>query len=328
MRVRTSGDEQAGFTLVELMMSLVIFSVAVAGILSVAVSLTQGFREQRQAVNAQDAARAPLEIIADAVRQASPGVSDPTKVYDTNTCTTGAISVINSTSVSDTLDVIYASGGIVTSLAAGPITQASATATVSENKNFASGDYVLITNFTTGHVVKLNNRTTGTTIGFGAPACGGGVYDFSYAAGSLVIRVQHARFTVANDTNNNNMTTVWMDPDSTATAFNAEPLAEGIEDMQIAVGIDADSNLTLTDASSSTDEWRYNNASDTAVSATDVIRAVRITMIARTTSAQHGNLGTYQKPTAEDRTTASSMDQFRRRVLKQQIDIRNVTGSP
>lgn len=328
-RTRGATEQQAGFTLIELMMSLVIFSVAVAGILSVAVSLTQGFREQRLAINAQDSARAPLEIIADAIRQASPGVSDPTKVFDTNACTTGAISVVNGSGTNpDTLDMIYASGGIVTSLAAGPITQSSGTATLSENKNLAPGDFVLITNFTTGHVVRLNNSTTGTTIGWTAPSCGGGVYDFSYAAGSLVIRVQHARFTVANDPSNNNMPTIWMDADSTGTAFTAEPMAEGIEDMQVAVGIDADSNLTLTDTNATTDEWRYNVAGDTPVATTDIIRAVRITLIARTTSAQFGNLSTYVKPTSEDRTTTSTADQFRRRVLKQQIDIRNVSGSP
>ncbi len=64
--------EQAGFTLVELMISLVLFSFAVAGVLAVAVSMSQGFREQRAAVEAEGAVRVPLDFIGDAIRQSSP----------------------------------------------------------------------------------------------------------------------------------------------------------------------------------------------------------------------------------------------------------------
>src|SRR5712671_6050324 len=66
---------EAGFTLVELMISLVIFSFVIAGILSVAVAMTQGMREQRQAVLAESAVRVPMDFLVDALRQASPGVS-------------------------------------------------------------------------------------------------------------------------------------------------------------------------------------------------------------------------------------------------------------
>src|SRR6478672_7119852 len=64
-----------GFTLVELMISLVLFSIAVAGVLSVAVSMTVGFRTQRQVIAAEVAARAPIDFLADAIRGASPGAS-------------------------------------------------------------------------------------------------------------------------------------------------------------------------------------------------------------------------------------------------------------
>jgi prepilin-type N-terminal cleavage/methylation domain-containing protein len=37
---------QAGFTLIELMISLVLFSFVIAGVLAVAVSMSQGFRER------------------------------------------------------------------------------------------------------------------------------------------------------------------------------------------------------------------------------------------------------------------------------------------
>ena len=115
--------DQAGFTLVELMISLVLFSFAIAGVLAVAVSMSQGFREQRAAVGAETSARGPLDFIADVLRQASPGA--PTgNIQDAALCTTtGAVSVLNNQSSLNTptvtgwdeLDVIYASGGVVTS---------------------------------------------------------------------------------------------------------------------------------------------------------------------------------------------------------------------
>ena len=97
MNVAPAPDEarldERGFTLVELMIALVLFSFAVAGVLSVAVSITRGYREQRQAINAEAAVRAPIDFLADALRQASPGVSDPSKITDYHTCKAGAITV-------------------------------------------------------------------------------------------------------------------------------------------------------------------------------------------------------------------------------------------
>lgn len=342
MTRRTASHHERGFTLVELMMALVIFSVAVAGILSVAVSMTQGFREQRLAVHAQDAVRAPIDMIADALRQASPGVSVAANVHDAVICSSGAIvpyigttpQWANSTTASDTLDVIYATGGVVTGITAAsiPVSLAGGNVTVAHANSFSAGDYALFTSdFGTGHVMKVTSATGNNLVLTAGGSCGSAtIWTYSYGAGATVIRVQHARFSVSNDASNNNMPTLWMDPDSAGSAA-AEPLAEGIEDMQIAYGVDSASDgidLQGTTAHSATDEWRYNHASDTAVDATTVVRAIRLTLIARTTSGEHGNQNTYAKPVSEDRTAASTADQYRRRVLKTVVEIRNVAGSP
>jgi prepilin-type N-terminal cleavage/methylation domain-containing protein len=346
----TRRDTQGGFTLVELMISLVIFSVAVAGILAVAVSLTQGFREQRQAINAQDAVRTPIDLIADALRQASPGVQDPTKIYDSWACATaadpddatGAIRVTNSTTGSDRLDIIYGAGGVVTT-ATGDINTASAgSVAVMDGTGLAAGDFVLLTqDYLEGYVVKLS-AATANSITWIAASSGCFPKSFAVATGTItVIRVQHASFFVSNDASNNNMPTLWMDPDADGAA-EAEPLAEGIEDMQVVVGID---DVTVNGAllegtpTLQADEWRGNHASDVAFDATAglprpttaptlQVRAVRVTLIARTTATEHGNLNTYNKPASEDRTTVGAADQYRRRVLKTVVDIRNASGSP
>lgn len=330
MRVEQRDDE-AGFTLVELMISLVIFAVAVAGILSVAVSLTNGFREQRQAIAAQDAVRSPIDMIADALRQVSPGVSDPTKVYDVSTCTQGAISVVNSSTGADVLDIIYAAGGVVTSATAAS-TQAGTTLPVVNATSFAVGDYALITDFSSGYVVRLTN-VTATSITYATAGCG---YSWSFGYNPvqqqqpIVIRVQHARFSIADDPVTN-VPTLYMDADSTGTAHSEEPLAEGIEDMQIAIGVDVDNLNGIVEGSPAmaSDEWFGNDASDALFSpTTQIARAVRVTLVARTTSGQMGNQNTYTKPAAEDRTAASANDQYRRRVLRTVVDIRNASGSP
>src|SRR6185369_914345 len=115
-----------------------------------------------------------------------------------------------------------------------------------------------------------SNCTAGTTIGYGKA--------------STVIRAQHALFFVAQDLlDGSAVPALMMDADSTGANSTPEPLAEGIEDLQIAVGVETDGVAGLTDNGGTTDEWKGNNSGDTAVNAaTDDIRAVRLTMIART----------------------------------------------
>ena len=71
----------------------------------------------------------------------------------------------------------------------------------------------------------------------------------------------------------------------------AEPLAEGIEDMQIAYGFDDNGDGVITDTDSTTDEWLWNAPGDTV--GTHVIanlRAIRITLVAKSTSVDSGAL--------------------------------------
>jgi type II secretory pathway pseudopilin PulG len=310
--------------MIELMISLVLFSVLIAGVLSVAVSMVQGYREQRQAVSMESSARGAIDYLTDVLRQASPGVSDPTQIQDAGTCTTGAITVTNNNAGPDTLDVIYAAGSVYTSTRA--VYGAGTTSlAVTDASQLTAGDYVVITNFTQGHLVRISNVSSNTLTldaqcgGIALPAGG-------YASGSLVIRAQHARFTVSNDTDGT--PTLWMDPDSTGTTFTApgEPLAEGIEDFQVAVGTDTDGLNGISEDGTTSDEWHYNNASDTAPSGP--IRAIRVTLVARAQQALVGNATPFYRPAAEDHPGSLSADAYRRRVLHAIVELRNIGGSP
>lgn len=313
---------QRGFTLVELMISLVLFSFVVAGVLAVAVALTQGFRDQRSAITAEQAVRVPLDFIADAIRQASPGVTDPSKIVDAATCTVGAITVGNGsgTGGTDTLDLVYASGGIVTSLRTDPfIVGTTTTMTVSDATQLAQGDYVLITDFASGHLYKVTN-VTGSVLTVAGSSCAA----YTYAVGAIVIRAQHATFSIGTVDGN---PALMMDPDSGGSAA-AEPLAEGIEDMQLAVGIDADGSNGISEVGNATgdDEWYYNKSGE-SYAGSAAIRAIRVTLIGRTLDQLKSATASFARPLAEDHA-AGTADRYRRRLLRAIVEIRNVGGSP
>jgi prepilin-type N-terminal cleavage/methylation domain-containing protein len=326
-------DAQRGFTLIELMISLVLFSIAVAGVLSVAVSLTQGYREQRQAMAAEASVRAPLDYLADALRQASPGVSDPSKLQDFHSCKVGAVEVTNSSSGPDELDVFYATGGIVTSTASA-FSAASTSITVTNASQLSAGDYVIVTDFTYGMLVKIDTMT-GNVLNLATKCTASSSLVFptsgNFPVGSVVIRAQHAHFEIQTV---NGQPTLTMDPDGDPANGGGgalyEPLAEGIEDMQIAIGVDADSlnGISENGAGEDDDEWYYNFANDDPPPTNKPIRAVRVTLIARTSTPLFGNSTTYYfRPAAEDHAAGAS-DNYRRRMLRSIVEMRNIQGSP
>ena len=319
--------QQAGFTLVELMVSLVMFSVAVAGVLGVAVTLTSGFREQRQAMAAEGAVRVPMDFIADTIRQASPGVPGGLNLTDASgtTCTTGAISVTNSSSAPDRLDLIYASGAVVTSTRT-ITTAASLTVDVTNASQLAKDDYVIITDTAQGHLFKIAS-ITGSTITFGAKCSGTLNWPAAdYPAGSILIRAQHAEFYV--DPSVYGVPTLMMDPDGPSGPLAAEPLAEGVEDFQVALGIETgiDNSISDVGAAPNDDEWFYNRPGEVAP-ALAAVRAVRITLVARAAQPVLSSSAVFGLPAVEDRS-AGVADRYRRRVLRSTVEVRNMTGSP
>ncbi|CAN5850620.1 hypothetical protein BH11MYX3_BH11MYX3_03140 [soil metagenome] len=317
---------QAGFTLVELMVSLVMFSLAVGGILAVAVSLTSGYRQQRQAIASEGAVRVPMDYLADAIRQASAGAPGGINLTDVSgtTCTSGAVSVTNGANAPDRLDVIFASGAVVTSTRT-ILTSSGGSVTVTNTSQLAPNDYVIISDISQGHMFKVTGVNAATGVITLGTMCGTLNWPAAdYPAGSMVIRAQHAEFYVGTvDT----IPTLMMDPDGPQGPLAAEPLAEGVEDMQVALGIDTNGDSALTDvgAAANDDEWIYNKSGDT-LPAGGAIRAVRITLIARASAVVTGP-STYLRPAAEDRV-AGSLDAYRRRVLRSTVEVRNTGGSP
>jgi prepilin-type N-terminal cleavage/methylation domain-containing protein len=309
---------EAGFTLIELLIALALFTFAIAGALAVAVSMTQGFREQRQVLAAETAVRGPMDMLADALRNASPAVASG-NIQDVQTCTTGVLSVVDSTTGPDRVDVVYAAGAVVTSLRSTYDSSSNTSVVVTDASQLTAGDTVLITDTNQGHLVVVS-AVAGTTLTLVAPACSPTLPSGGYPPGSLVIRAMRARFYVdVAGSVTDGVPALMIDPDADGP-LPAEPLAEGIEDMQIALGVDVDGNGAI-----STGEWEYSSGIG-ALSGS--IRAARITLVARAAHELVGGTPSFYRPAAENHPAATTADAYRRRVLSTTVELRNLGGSP
>ena len=317
---------QRGFTLVELMISLVMFSFAIAGVLSVAVTMTSGFREQRSTIGAESAARMAMDYLADAVRTVSPGVPSGNVQVAQAPCPAVAapLAVINSAVGPDEMTLTFASGSVVT---ASKTAYAAGTTSldVHDYSQFADGDTILIANQDQGILVRIAGAVTSSTLGLATQSCSTLTFPGTAGqlpAGSLVIRAMRARFYIADL---DGSPALWMDPDADGVA--AEPLAEGIEDMQLAYArdVNGDGAISEVGVAANDDEWSGNVAGDAPIT-TGAYRAVRITLIARTAAAS--GTARFTRPAAEDRAASTTPDRFRRRTLVSTIEIRNLQGSP
>jgi len=312
---------ERGFTLVELMVALVLFSVAIAGVLAVAVSMSSAFRDQRMVLETEGAAVSPMDYLTDSVRQASPGVPSGL-ITDCQRGTTVALSTVNSSTAPDSLDVIYASGGAVTTTQA-LWSGAGATIPVASSVGIAVNDFVVVTDNNTGLFVKVTGVAVGS-LTFASCATTTNMPAGGFASGALVIRALHATFSIGAM---NGIPSLLMASDPYNTAV-LEPLADGVEDMQIALGIDSSGDDQIAEAGSAAndDEWQNNVAGDSALAGN--LRAVRITMVARAAKANSTGSTPFVRPKAEDRAVGTVPDQFRRRVLQSTIEVRNYGGSP
>ncbi len=322
----------AGLTLIELMVSLVIVSICVAATLTFGAHLAESFREQRRAVQVQRAARVSLDILSDAIRNASAGVPSG-NIIDLIGCTTGgSVRVVNDDAGPDTLEVIYASGGVVTSIREA-FTTSSTTVTVVDASELRAGDYAIVTDSDVGALVEVLAVTpSGSeyTLTITDPsACASASFPATgFPPGSLLLRARAARFSILDDASVGDIPTLMIDPDGPGP-LTAEPMAEGIEDLQVAVGVDSNGDGTLTDTSSTADEWHYNIVGDAVAPliTAEPWRALRITLVAR--SAREGSDADIStRPAAEDRSAAVAADPFRRRLLSTTVEIRNLRGSP
>ena len=312
---------QRGFTLVELMISLVLVSLVVGLMMQSAVVILGAFREQREAMGLERAARGSIDLIAEAVRNASAGVVTG-ELRDASSCNpVVGLAVRNSSTGPDAIELMYASGAVVSSIREA-VTASSSNLVVVDAAGIAPGDQVILTNGTVGRLLpvtsvdpsgnywSLGTRTNLCSI---APMPSAG-----FAPGALVVRAKYARITV--ETGPDRVPLLTIDPDGDGPR-GSEPMAEGIEDLQIAVGVDLDGDGVLRDSGDTADEWFYNAVGDADPPPVTGgrWRALRVTITARDLLPRRES----RRPAAEDRAGGST-DAYRRRTLQARIEIRNL----
>ena len=281
---------ERGFTIVELMISLVLFSLVIAGIMKVAVTMTSSFREQRSTVSGESAARNSLDFIADAIRNGSPAVTSGNIQGTSANCPNVAepVEMTDGGTGPDELTFTFASGSVVTSTRSiyGP---GSTSVVVEEFDQFREGDTILITDLNRGVLTTIDDTVTSATLSLVPQGCATLSFPGTgYPVRSLVLRASRARFYLEPL---DGVSALWMDPDAEGPR-DPEPLAEGIEDMQIALARDVNDDGVITEigAAPNDDEWQFNVTGESEV--TGAIRAVRITLVARASPTLRRTLAT------------------------------------
>lgn len=329
---------QRGMTVIELMIAVVILAIVVAAAFSVSYSIMNSYREHRRAIGVERSARGAMQVLVDAVRNSSPGVPNA-QIVDLIGCELATawkgIRVDNDSDGPDAIDLVYSKGGLITTLRVA-FTDTSNVMVVENAEQFRPGDQILVTDFVTGHLMTIQSINQAgpdwnLTLLNGAPQamCPAPPAAFTYFPRATVLRVQKARFFVSATA-----PVLMMDPDGTPgpLPLPEEAVAEGVEDLQIAIGVDLDGNGGIGvegGAAGNDDEWVYNHPDDSDPPPIDTLpyRAIRLTVIARTAD-DTSNVATSLRPAAEDRAAATTPDVSRRRTLSTIVELRNLEGSP
>lgn len=321
-----------GFTLIELMVSMALFGLIAAGAMSLVLS---GARTQSHSARvdvAQTSLRAAIDFITRDVLAASAGARTGQLTLASTGITVNAVNLaLNNVGPNgeDSLELYTVDGTTAAQLTiavgAGvsslPITyeQSSSGATGQFLSALPYPAYVQVSDLSSGSIVRLNAVTpTALTLGETMPA--------GYAANGWVLPSRHVTYTVSSAlfgaASTGNASMLMMD----VNGAGAQPLAEGVEDLQVAYGFDNDGDGVVTDdngASAGGDEWLYNAAGET-VGAWSIanLRTIRVTLVVKGTSVEGGQQNLPARPAAEDHA-GGSVDGFIRRVLRTEIAVRN-----
>ena len=324
-----------GFTLIELMVSMALFGLIAAGAMALVLS---GARMQSHSARvdvAQTSLRAAVDFITRDVVGASAGASSGSLIIGATGITVDAVNLGRLTAVndvgpndSDTLELYTVDGttaaqltspvgGSATSL---PITyestQSGATGQFSPTLPYPA--FVQVSDLSSGSIVALTSATA-SSLGVAALPAG-------YAANAWVLPSRHVTYSVSTTafggTATANTSMLMMD----VNGSGAQPLAEGVEDLQVAYGFDNDGDGVVTEVGTSAgdDEWLYNVAGETLGTWSIAnLRSIRVTIVVKGTSVEGGQQNLPVRPAAEDHAAGTTPDGFIRRVLRTEIAVRN-----
>jgi prepilin-type N-terminal cleavage/methylation domain-containing protein len=330
-----------GFSLPELLISLVLFSLIVASLLSIVLGAGRSQAYSARIDVAQSGVRQALEFMTRDIIMASSGASSGNIVDGASGVAVLAVNVIDSTSGPDTLDLVLADPTAMANVTVGVTTGATTistnipTAPAPPTFTFKANDRIMISDLATATLTNIVSATQAAPNGtLTLPALAhlaNGIA--SYPPGSYVFRAKQVRYSVDSTTLAasgvnaalNTIPLLMYDPDGATGPQAAQPLAEGVEDFQVALGFDnnGDGLITENGLAANDDEWVFNVAGEAMPATLANLRAVRVSLVVRTTSAALDSGAHGQRPRAEDHAAAAAPDQFPRRVIRSEIAVRN-----
>ncbi|HEY7955791.1 MAG TPA: prepilin-type N-terminal cleavage/methylation domain-containing protein [Polyangia bacterium] len=308
-----------GFTLIELMIAATLFSLIAAGAMSLVLSTSRAQQRSARIDVAQSGLRASFDFISRDVLSASAGAKSG--VIQNGATLLSPIAVTDSSTAPDQLDLYLvdtsAMATVLTSVATG-----TTAITVDSGANFAVGDVVQVCDLSTaalGTVASASATTITLSTGITLPATVA-----SYPPGSYLFRSRHVTYSIDSTTFGSsasaNESMLMRDIHD---GSGAQPLAEGIEDLQVALGFDnnGDGAITEVRAAANDDEWVYNFTGESAPVSLAGLKVVRVTVVTKSTQSEAGL--TPLLPRREDRAAATTADGFPRRILQSEIVVRN-----
>ena len=351
--VRRGVPTQAGLTLVELLIGILLFSIIAAGALAAMSGQQRTSQAQRRAADALDGARATLNAITQQIRASRGGIPDGNVAMNNRSnrdgsaeCAAGSgkvplIQVASPANGSDTLRVLAPDGsawGTVVASVSPADTQVTVRTADGASPNISSGDLALLTDFTNGAL--LFRLTSGPTPCSGESCLGKSAANpgswasptpSPFAVGSFFARARWLSYTVDTSFFGSELPSLDV-TDHALTTTQTQPAAPGIEDLQVALWFDLDSDGEVDEQTTPTlngDEVVFNYAGETVAATSGVssecdlqlLRAVRVSIVARASSQDRG--ATNLRPALEDRSGSTVEDGYYRVVLRSFVALRN-----
>jgi len=311
--------KDAGVTLIELMIVLVIAAFLVAGVYSLFITQHRSYSVQDQVVGVQQDARAALNIMARDIRMAGfvAGAGSTSGFTDgTNSVPVGvftfAVNPTNSTTAPDTLTVVFGAEnwGTVQSVAG---TQVTLDRNVNSDCGFVAFDLLPGRLYNVSNAGDGDNSITVTSVPTGSKVEEGKAYGVQAITYSVTAPDGSPGIGVLRRNEN--------------TGSGAQPLAgDGIntvvEDLQFAYQVSGVNYWTF-DGVLDADNGETSDTALPVGTSNANIRMIRINIIVKTAIADPKETGFF-KPACEDREQVDTDPGNRRRVYTTEVKVRNL----
>jgi prepilin-type N-terminal cleavage/methylation domain-containing protein len=297
-----------GFTLVEVLVALGLAAVVSASILMLARGQLLATEMNEQVLRAQANTRAGIDYLENVMRRACGGLSQGAvgvnvagaaqevvgcvRVFDGPTTFTGASFVSgDAESRADAMELIYPVSQ-PTVMLGGDLSSCAPQIDVADAAGLSANDLVLVSDNRNGLLLKIDHVEAGRLVFAALPAAVVKPSALAIAPGLFVFRAASIGLFVSTTAPFADM--LMLDPDGVAGSSHddADPLVDGVIDLQIAVGRDDDGSGTITD---NPDEWLGHLAHQLPIpdppwntTGRPQLRSLRATVLTRTSSLYAG----------------------------------------